>query len=194
METVQQFFAEYKHITVIVHVFSVVVGMGGALISDVLFNTYITDKKINPTENRTLVTLSKIIWVSLGFIILSGFCMFLSDPLKYAHSAKFLTKMTIVATLTVNGLLFWKITHKALTKINFTDSNNHHKYVRIRKLSFAFGAVSVVSWVSAFILGSFKSIPLPLAQALMVYSALLVVSIIFSQILEYYVTHKRSKV
>lgn len=191
MENLQLFFTEYKHIIIIVHVFAVVVGMGGALISDVLFNKYLSDGKINPTENSTLFTLTRIIWMSLGLIILSGFCMFLSDPLKYSESAKFLIKMIVVATLTLNGILFWKITHRGLRKINFRDNNFQHKYVRIRKFSFAFGGISIVSWLSAFVLGSIKSIPIHLHQALFIYIGLLLIGIICSQILEYYIVHKK---
>ena len=62
--------------------------------------------------------------------------------------------MIIVFVIILNEYLFWKITHKALKKINFTDTNTHHKYVRIRKMSFAFGAISIVSWLVVFILGS----------------------------------------
>lgn len=191
MEDTIQFFGEYKYISVIAHVFSVIVGMGSALVSDVLFNVYIKDKKINPTENKTLEVLSRIIWISLGIIILSGIAIFLSDPLMYINSTKFLVKMSVVLAIILNGYLFWKITHKSLKKINFTDTDVHHKYVRIRKLSFAFGAVSIVSWLSAFILGSVKSIPVSFWAAMDMYATTIILAIIGSQIVEYMITHQK---
>ena len=190
MEEVIQFFSKYKQLFVIVHLFSVVIGMGTALTSDVLFNVYIKDKKINPTENKTLQVLSRIVWIGLGFIVLSGFAIFLSDPSQYISSDKFLAKMTIVAVLILNGFLFWKITHKALRKISFTDTNIHHKYVRVRKLSFAFGAISVVSWLSAFVLGSMHTIPFSFGVTMSIYASVLVLAVIASQIMDYMITHK----
>lgn len=190
MEEVIQFFSKYKHFFVIIHVFSVVIGMGTALVSDVLFNVYVKDKKINPTENKTLQILSRIVWIGLGFIVLSGFAIFLSDPSEHVNSVSFLVKMSIVLVLIINGFLFWKITHKALRKINFTDTNIHHKYVRIRKLSFAFGAISVVSWLSAFVLGSMHSIPFSFWTAIGIYASIIILAIIASQILDYMITHK----
>ncbi len=172
------------------HVFFVVIGMGGALIADILFNFYVKDKNINPTENTTLQFLSKIIWVSLAMIVLSGLSIFLSDPLQYAYSAKFVIKMIIVTVLILNGLLFWQVTHASLTKISFTDTNADNPYVRIRKFSFACGAVSIVSWLSAFVLGSIPSISLTLREAGMAYAGLLVVAILGSQIAEYVMVRK----
>lgn len=190
MEETVAFFNEYKQISVITHVFSVIVGMGSALVSDILFNVYIKDKKINIHEDRTLNTLSKIIWFSLFFIFMSGVALFLSDPEKYSHSVKFLIKMTIVTVIIINGYMFQRVVHPALRRINFSDINTHHKYVKLRKLSFAFGAVSLCSWLLAFILGMLSSIPLSYTFSLLFYILILVGAISFSQIVEYRLTHK----
>lgn len=184
MKDIIQFFVDYKSVFLILHVFSVIVGMGSAIVSDILFNVYIKDKKINPTENSTLEVLSKIIWVSLGLIVLSGFAIFLSDTARYMASDKFILKMLIVFFIIINGWLFARITHGSLQKINFSDTNIHHKYVRIRKMSFAFGSISVISWMSAFILGSIRSIPVSLSKGVLFYLILLIVGIIGSQILD----------
>lgn len=184
-----EFFKEYKTISVIVHVLSVIVGMGTALVSDILFNLYIKDKKIQAHENRTLGTLSKIVWISLIFIVLSGLALFISDPIKYSQSVKFLVKMTVVGVIIVNGYMFWRTIHPALRKINFTDTNMHHKYVKLRKASFAMGAISLASWLSAFVLGMLGHIPLSYLEAIVGYVAICFGGILFSQIMEYRLTH-----
>ncbi len=191
MEETIAFFNEHKSISVITHVFSVIVGMGAALVSDILFNIYIKDRKINIHEDKTLNVLSKIIWFSLFFIFMSGLALFLSDPEKYSHSVKFLIKMTIVTVIIVNGYMFQRIVHPALRKINFSDINTHHKYVKLRKLSFAFGAISLSSWLLAFILGMLDSIPASYTVSLLLYLLILSVGILFSQIVEYRLTHTR---
>lgn len=192
MEDVIRFFAEYKNISVIIHVLSVIVGMGAALVSDILFNVYIHNKKISKGENRTLAILSDIVWVSLCFIVASGIALFLSDPITYGYSVKFLIKMTIVGVIIVNGYLFWHLIHPSLEKINFTDVNIHHKYVKLRKVSFILGAISLVSWLSAFVLGMLGHMPLSYLEAIVGYVAICFGGILFSQVVEYKMTHGKS--
>lgn len=184
------FFEEYKQLSVILHVFFVILGMGAALSSDLLFNVYIKDKKINPTENNTLEVLSRIIWISLWFIVLSGIAIFLSDISAYSVSSKFLLKMTIVGFIIINGYLFARITHGSLSKLNFSDTNLHHKYVRIRRMSFAFGAVSLVSWLAAFVLGSISDLPVSFWSGLIIYGILVSIAMSGSQVFEYLITRK----
>ena len=166
--------------------------MGAALTSDILFNVFIKDKKINIHENRTLNTLSDIVWGSLFFILLSGIVIFFSNPEKYMNSVKFLVKITVVCFVIINGYLFQRVVHPALKKINFTDHNLNHKYVKIRKLSFAFGAISLVSWLSAFILGMLSSIPLSYFEGVSLYIFLCIGGVIASQLVEYKLTHSKN--
>lgn len=189
MEESINLFVEYKPFFIIVHIFSVIIGMGSAIVSDILFNIFIKDKKINPTENKTLSYLSKIIWIALYFIILSGIAIFFSDTQKYINSPKFLLKIFIVCCIILNGYLFQRFIHPALRKINFHDTNHHHKYVRIRKISFALGSISFISWIFAFILGSIASIPVSFFTGMYIYISIILIGIIASQIIEYKITH-----
>jgi hypothetical protein len=189
MEDTIAFFGEYKIISLIIHVLAVIFGMGAALISDILFNVYLKNKKINAIESKTLKVLSVIVWASLLFISLSGLGLFLSNPIKYASSTKFLVKISIVGIIILNGYAFWRFIHPALKKIDFTDNNVHHKYVKFRKISFAMGAVSLISWLISFVLGMLKSIPISYQQAMLGYIAICFFGVIFSQIMEYRMTH-----
>lgn len=193
MTYVIEFFAEYKIFSTILHVFSVIVGMGTALVSDILFNNYIKDGRIQKTESRTLETLSQIVWVSLGFIVLSGVFLFLSDPISYSASVKFLVKMTIVGVVILNGYVFHRLIHPSLRKIDFVDTNVRHKYVKLRKLSFACGAISLISWLLAFTLGMLGHIPLSYLEAIVGYVGILFGGILFAQIVEYMLIRKKGK-
>lgn len=187
-----EFFNEHKSVSVMVHVFSVIFGMGAALVSDVLFNNFLADYKINKTENRVLGVLSKVIWVSLFAIMFSGIAIFLSNPEKYMNSSKFLVKIFIVCMIIINGYLFQRFIHPALSKFKFSDNNLHHKYVKLRKLSFALGAVSFISWMLAFILGSVNFVPFSFYQAVFIYFGMLMCGIGASQVLEYRISKRVS--
>lgn len=191
MESVIEFFGANKTISVILHVFSVIIGMGTALVSDILFNNYIKDGKVQKTESRTLEILSQIVWISLGFIVLSGLFLFLSDPIRYSTSVKFLVKMTIVGVVIINGYIFHRLIHPSLLKIDFTDTNVHHKYVKLRKLAFACGSISLTSWILAFTLGMLGHIPLSYLEAIVSYLVLLFGGIFIAQIVEYILTRKK---
>ncbi len=184
MEETSLFFAEYKQVSIGVHVLAVVVGMGSSLVSDALFNRFIADFRIDKIEHGVFSTLSRVIWWSLFFMLISGVAIFLSDVAGYSNSDKFLAKMTIVLFIIANGFFFRIHIDPSLKKINFSDTNNRHKYVKIRKLSFAFGAVSVVSWLCACVLALYKGSQFSYGTIMLAYLVSVAVGILASQILE----------
>ena len=164
--TIIEFFQYIKVPLLILHVISVVFGMGAALVSDILFSFYGKDKELNDTEIRTLNILSKIVFYGLIFIVLSGVGIFITDIDKYSHSAKFLTKMSIMVILLINGFVLNSyVWPRLLSKTFFTSPTDRN----IRRIAFACGAVSVVSWVIICALGVMKSIPVSYGIAMSLY-------------------------
>lgn len=154
------------------HVLSVVAGMGAALMSDMLFNFYAKDKKLNDTEKKTLGALSKVVWISLLVIVFSGVLIFFTNTGKYMASDKFLAKMTILTILLLNGaVLNFRVWPHVLGKNFFTSKAEF----LTRRIAFFGGAVSVISWISVCILGVFDSSPATYSQIMSFY----IVSILF---------------
>lgn len=153
METIN-FFEEYNRAFVILHVLAVLVGMGSALISDLVFTFFAQDKVLSSKELQTLSRLSKTVWVSLAIIIASGFFVFLSNPAFYLASDKFLAKMTTVLILILNGYILYRFVQPHLSQNFMTDRSKNN----VRKLAFICGAISIVSWFSALILATLHSI------------------------------------
>ena len=165
----------------VVHVVSVVLGMGSALVSDLLFTFFSKDKKLNKTELKTLEILAQAVLYSLVAIIVSGGFIFLSDIEKYSTSAKFLSKMTIVGILLLNGILLNKFAWSHLLDKNFFTSK---KASLARKLAFAFGAVSVISWISACVLGILDSLDMSYAGIMSIYLGITAFSVVVSLLVE----------
>lgn len=179
--TIIEFFIYIKTPLVILHVLSVVLGMGSALVSDVLFSFYGRDKELNETEIRTLDILAKIVLFGLVFIILSGVGLFITDISKYSHSIKFLTKMSIMAVLLINGyILNSYVWPRLLSKTFFTSPTDRN----IRRIAFACGAVSVVSWVVVCALGIMKSIPMSYGVAMSLYLLGIIFAIVVALVIE----------
>lgn len=179
MESMTEFFAEYKSIIIIVHALGAALGVGAATISDILFFQFLKDGSITKQESPTLQVLTKVVWVALGILILSGIALFLSDPVKYLHSSKFIVKMFIVLMLTLNGLFITLVMHKKMHHISFVTKQHR----RFKKIGFASGAISIVSWYISFILGSIRSIPLESTSGIGIYLGIVVIAIITSQFL-----------
>jgi len=167
---ITEFFISIKTPATIAHLAGVVFGMGGALISDVLFSFFSRDKKLNPTELFTLEILAKVVFYSLIFIFISGVALFLSDPEKYLNSSKFLSKASILVVLLLNGYILNKYIWPHLLNRGFFTLKKERN---IRRLAFACGAVSVISWISVLILGSLKSLPISYGAIMTIYLCIL---------------------
>jgi hypothetical protein len=177
----QNIFELIKAPATVLHVVSVVLGMGGALMSDILFSFFGKDKKLNPTELSTLEILSKVVLYSLVIIIASGFLIFLSDVDKYLNSAKFLAKMTIVVVLLVNGYVLNKyVWPHLLNKAFFTLKRERS----VRQLAFVCGAISVISWLVVCGLGVLDRLPMSYSLVMSLYTVGLLFGGMMSLVIE----------
>ncbi len=180
METVE-FFQIIKTPATVAHVIAVVFGMGGALVSDILFSFFSKDKNLNKTEIYTLTILRNVVHYSLILIVLSGLVIFLSDIEKYMNSAKFLAKMSIMFVLVLNGYVLNKFIWPHLLNRNFFTLKKERN---IRRLAFACGAISVISWIFVCILGIVKSVPVGYEIIIWGYSTIIFFGIIVSLFIE----------
>jgi len=160
---------------IIVHLIGVALGAGGAVMSDLMFFMAIKDRKISRTEMSFLELGSKMVWVGLSVLILSGVTLFLEDPSRYLESSKFVTKMIIVFVIFANGLVFhWRhlpTIHKYLGKY----LHRSRSFMRNSKALVISGVVSLISWLATIILGSLRSIPYTTKEALTYYVIAIVV-------------------
>jgi hypothetical protein len=176
-----EIFAELKTHFTLGHVASVVIGMGAAMISDVLFNFYSKDKILSKQELKVLSAFSAIVWVGLGGIIITGLGIFLSNPEFYASSDKFLIKMTIVGILTLNGYVLARFVQPHLVHRAFLTSRKERT---VRRLAFACGAISLVSWIGALVLGLLSGIPLAYLEGIGLYMVIILASILIAVTVE----------
>lgn len=161
-----EIFQQIRTPMTILHVLVVVVGMGAALMSDLLFSFFSKDKKLNSTEISTLEILAKIVFYSLIFISLSGIGIFLSDIDKYTHSAKFLSKMSILAILLINGYVLNKYIWPHLLNRNFFTLKKERN---IRRLAFVCGSISVISWLAVLGLGVLDTLAINYTTTILAY-------------------------
>ena len=161
--------------------------------TDVFFMKFLKDYKISQSESNILDTLSQIVWFALGMLILTGIALYIPAASEYLMKTKFVAKLFIVGVITVNGVLLNLLVAPKLVKISFGEESVDHpgELHHLRKMAFAFGGVSIVSWLSVFILGSLRSLPLSVGAILGIYVALVLAAVIGSQIFDHKVSQHK---
>lgn len=178
---IAEFFQYIKIPVTVAHVISVVFAMGSALASDILFSLFSKDKKLNATQISTLTILRSIVFYGLILIILSGAALFLSSMEEYLHSAKFLAKMSILAVLLINGYILNKYIWSHLLKEDFFTSPQERN---VRRVAFACGAISVISWLSVCTLGVLDGLSMSYGMIISIYLLVLLFGIVVSFFVE----------
>lgn len=105
---------------------------------------------------------------------------------EYLQKPKFVAKMIVVLVIFLNGLFLNIFIGPNLEKVSFNLPHAHrpnelHRYSR---MAFVSGSISLVSWLTAFILGSIKSTSLSLREILIIYFFLLLSAVTGSLIIE----------
>jgi hypothetical protein len=162
----------------LLHLFGVTLGAGGSFMSDVLFISTTKDKILDKSEFAILKMGSTVTWVGLFLLVISGALLFSLNPEGYLASDKFILKMIIVGIIAINGAIFHFVHTPRLEKLigkNLAQSEIFKKYSRSMYYS---GALSIVSWVSALILGGLRMIPVTVLIGLSIYLLLVGVAVV----------------
>lgn len=187
-----EFFLNIKPVMIILHALAAAVGLGSIVVTDSLFFQFLKDFKISHKEDETMRTISKVFWAAILVLFITGLILYLSAPMDYLTKSKFLVKLVIFVIIVTNGaLLNWYLTPH-LKKIAFgpvvVEPSKKMRF--LRRLAFASGVVSIISWLSVFLLGSLRSIPLTFAQGLLVYVGICAVGVLGSQLYATWVKRK----
>lgn len=186
---------EYKGTIVLFHALAAAVGVGSATITDIFFFKFLKDYKISEGERSTMDTLSGVIWVALGVLVLTGVGLFIPNSQELLQNSKFVLKVVGVLVLIINGILLNLIISPKLIEISFGEDKLETKEELrfMRKFALALGGISISSWYMVFILGSLRKIPISTKTGLALYAGMLVLVIIFSQVFDKLMIAKRKK-
>jgi hypothetical protein len=153
---------DLKIFATIAHLIGVAIGVGAATVSDVLFFKFLKDLRISKQEAGVLKALHPLFWIALFVLILSGIMLYAQDPEHFRSSAKFQLKVVVVCVIVLNGLLLHFVVSPKLQQISFGKPHKGHhagELKHLRLIAFGSGAVSLVSWYSALVLGALRGIP-----------------------------------
>ena len=184
---------EYKQLIVLVHAIAAAIGVGTVTLTDVFFFRFLKDYRISKPEAEIMHVLSDVIWVALGLLVFTGIGLFIQNSEVLIQTPKFVLKMLIVIILIINGVLLNRVVHPRLMDITFGESHIKEKGEMhyLRRLSFAFGALSLISWYSVFILGWFRTISLSLPALFGIYLGIVIIAVTGSQYVDYLISKRK---
>jgi len=177
---------EFLHKPILwLHLLGFALGVGGATITDVLFFKFLNDFKISVEESKVMSILSQIIWVGLLFAVISGIGLYLPKAEILNETPKFLLKTLVVLVIIVNGAFLNLYVSPKLVQISWkTTALPIRSIMRFRRVAFALGGISFISWYTAFLLGFVKNVPYTFTALLGMYIGVLLIAVVGSQVTE----------
>ena len=173
-------FVDLKTIYTILHLFGVVLGAGGAFVSDGIFISTIKDERITKTELRFIEVGGRMVWVGVGILLLSGALLVSTDVAGYLASSKFLVKMAIVGVIILNGIFIHRVLRPCLEEHQGELLSESPLFTLHAPQLVLGGVISMVSWISTIILGSLRGIPYTFTEGMIFYVAALLLGFIFA--------------
>jgi len=170
-------FLDLKTIYLIVHIFGVILGAGGAFTSDAMFFSTVKDGVVDKHELRFMRLGGRLVWLGILVMIISGIFLVSTDPVKYLSSSKFLVKITVVGVIIINGIIFHFLHLPFLKKHLNLKFSKSKTFIKNTSFLMASGALSMVSWITAVILGMLKHVPYTYFEILSVYITLVLVAV-----------------
>jgi hypothetical protein len=138
------------------HFVGVILGLGAATVSDMLFMTALKDETIDETEEKLLKRASLVIWAGVALLLGTGIAMAVTTWEVFILQPRLLAHMTIAGVIVANGILvnFWLLPRLAASsRAKATDAAQVEAYRRFRRIGFISGAISFSSWWLNLLLG-----------------------------------------
>ena len=161
------------------HAIGFILGLGGAMAAAFLFSKFLSDRKIDEGELKTLQMLSELIWLGLALTIVSQFALYVTYAEILAASAAFLVQTAALFIAAVMSAILMIIFEPFLVMIPFKEpetprEKEQSSLASLRKPVFVIGALALSSWLFAFAmdyLGEYEGTRLIFAYAIFLAAA-----------------------
>lgn len=192
MPSIHAMLVDLQNVISGIQLFGVSLGFGGVIFTTVLFFKFLKDYRIEKHEFLILKQISQLVWLGLAILMVGELASYIPHAYYLNDSPKFLLKILLICIVTANGLFFNLFIMPHLTAIPYRQLLERHKDLRdIRKLSFALGAISFVTWLYIFLLGVMNFSYIPFQLMLGGYFVFLSGGLFISQAAEYAISHKK---
>jgi hypothetical protein len=159
-------------IVTLIHVLAVIVAVGAATVTDYLHLVGLRKRKLELQLKNIYPNLSRLINISLGVIIITGFYLVFKNP-ELLSSGMFRLKMVLVFLVGANGIYLQKIVSPNLDLCVLKG----RKYCssKVLYISSISGSISIVTWYAIVVLALTKTLGYTVFEFLSFYIILLIV-------------------
>lgn len=174
---------EWREALVAMHLLGFALGIGGATIADLVFFRFMKDFYISDSEREIIRSLSQALWVGIAVVVVSAIGLYL--PAAAGEVSYFWPEMALlVLIMGVDAILGLVVLPKLVAA-----AGNHKvlcvsSIAGLRRIAFALGSVSFVTWYAAFAAVLRGEAGLDPATFFGWYVAALVGALVLSQIIE----------
>lgn len=173
-----------------IHFLGLAMGLGGTLVVDIMFSHFMRKYTISARESVIMHLISQMIIFGIFLLILSGAALVITDFNSFIENPRFIVKMIAVLVVIINGGVLNLYLTPKMKKISLKEEDRG-RYEKLTRISFALGAISIVSWLSAFLLAMLKDLfTMPFSYLLTGYLILLVLATGGSQMAKIYYEKK----
>ncbi|MEO5901791.1 MAG: hypothetical protein ABIR68_16915 [Ilumatobacteraceae bacterium] len=162
-------------VALVLHLIGLVLGLGGATMTDVLFVTCIRQRRADETLTLVMSTAARVVVVGYSTLVGSGVLLVISGS---PTSPRFWAKMIVVAVIGANGLAAHRITLPHLSR-RVSEGAGEMSRGFLAQLSVV-AAVSLTSWYMALLMGAWRTAPLSFGEWMIGYVVLLGAAITMS--------------
>ena len=150
---------ELQTILVTIHLIGFAFGVGGATASDLIFIKSIRNGKVSKDQYSLIKTVSLLVWASVVILLVSGTALMALQQYQIGEVPRFgwsffQLKLVAFFAAVANGIVFHYLVFPTIKKSvgkSFRTVSMKRRYPL-----FAFtGAVSIVSWYTAFLMVAF---------------------------------------
>lgn len=154
---IREFLEDTREYNLTIHLLGLAMGLGGTLVVDIMFTHFMRNYTISARESVIMHLISQMIIFGIFLLILSGFALYLPAAESFNENPRFIMKMIVVLVVIINGGVLNLYLTPKMKKISLVDDEKH-RYEKLTRISFALGAISIVSWLSAFLLAMLKDL------------------------------------
>lgn len=162
-------------VALVLHLIGLVLGLGGATMTDVLFVTCIRQRRADETLTLVMTTAARVVVGGYAILVGSGVLLVVAGS---PTSPRFWAKMIVVAVIGANGLAAHRITLPQVSR-RVSDGASEMPHGFLVQLSVV-AAISLTSWYTALFMGAWRTAPLSLAAWMSGYVVLLGAAITIS--------------
>lgn len=173
-----------RDLIIIIYSLGFAIGLGATTVSHISFFRFLKDYKITKREANTLYHQAQVVWLGIIMVTLGGLGLLITNFSATISSPTAVLQLIIILVLIISETLITLLISPNMFNLSSKRKDFIDTLHNYRKKAFAFSGISLISWYLSFLLNYIPGISMTLIEHIFLYSGLVVVVLMVSQIIE----------